>query len=303
MKISGFSMCRNADILYYPIKESILSALPIVDEFVIAIGASDASDKTLELVRSIDSPKIKIVETIWDLETYKHGSVHAQQTDVAMKHCSGDWLLYLHAYEVIHEQDHAEIVAKCEAELTNKKVEGFVLNYYHFWGDYHHIRDSHSWYSKEVRIVRNHPNIHSWKSAQSFRYYEDFSLEKYLDRAGTRKLNVKQIDGHVYHYGWVRPPEKMTAKTNALDEIHSHAEKRVSKPFQYGNLSGLPKFNGTHPSVMEERIKDLGWDPMDGQSVEFMRHDKAKAKIISWVEKRVLGGRKIFTDRNYKMLR
>ena len=32
--ISGFSMCRNADSLYYPVKESIESVLPIVDEFV-----------------------------------------------------------------------------------------------------------------------------------------------------------------------------------------------------------------------------------------------------------------------------
>ena len=44
MKISGFSMVKNATKLYYPIKQVILSILPIVDEFVIALGNCDEND-------------------------------------------------------------------------------------------------------------------------------------------------------------------------------------------------------------------------------------------------------------------
>jgi hypothetical protein len=36
MRVSGFSFCRNDVRLYYPIAESIRSALPLVDEYVIA---------------------------------------------------------------------------------------------------------------------------------------------------------------------------------------------------------------------------------------------------------------------------
>lgn len=46
MKISGFTMVRNATKYYFPIKESILSILPIVDEFIIALGDNDPDDYT-----------------------------------------------------------------------------------------------------------------------------------------------------------------------------------------------------------------------------------------------------------------
>ena len=46
MKISGFTMGKNVQKLYYPIKQSIMSILPIVDEFVVALGDSDEDDET-----------------------------------------------------------------------------------------------------------------------------------------------------------------------------------------------------------------------------------------------------------------
>jgi len=58
MKISGFSFIRNAIKFDYPIRESILSILPLVDEYVIAVGNSD--DDTRKLVSDIKSDKIKI---------------------------------------------------------------------------------------------------------------------------------------------------------------------------------------------------------------------------------------------------
>ncbi len=46
MKISGFSFARNADVLGYPVAESIRSILPACDEFVIAVGKGDPGDRT-----------------------------------------------------------------------------------------------------------------------------------------------------------------------------------------------------------------------------------------------------------------
>ena len=40
MKISGFTMVRNAGKYYFPIKESIQSVLPIVDEFIVEFNSS-----------------------------------------------------------------------------------------------------------------------------------------------------------------------------------------------------------------------------------------------------------------------
>ena len=92
MKISGFTMVKNAGKLYYPFKESVKSILPLVDEFVIALGDCDQDDTTRQMIDEINDVKIKVVETKWDVKEYPHGSILAQQTDVAKSHCTGDWL-------------------------------------------------------------------------------------------------------------------------------------------------------------------------------------------------------------------
>lgn len=56
VKISAFTIVRNAIKYNYPIVESISSILHIVDEFIINVGNSE--DNTLELIRSISSKKI-----------------------------------------------------------------------------------------------------------------------------------------------------------------------------------------------------------------------------------------------------
>lgn len=71
MKIAGFTFIRNAVNNDYPIVEAIQSILPICDEFVVAVGRSD--DGTLELIKSIESPKLRIIETIWNLSIREGG--------------------------------------------------------------------------------------------------------------------------------------------------------------------------------------------------------------------------------------
>jgi hypothetical protein len=70
MKICGFTFVRNAVKYDYPIIESITSILPIVEEFIVSVGNCD--DGTLQLIESINSPKIKIVHSIWD-DLHKEG--------------------------------------------------------------------------------------------------------------------------------------------------------------------------------------------------------------------------------------
>ena len=41
VSISGFSFIRNGAMLGFPFVESVRSLLPLVDEFVIAVGKSD----------------------------------------------------------------------------------------------------------------------------------------------------------------------------------------------------------------------------------------------------------------------
>ncbi len=313
MKISGFTMAKNADKLYYPIRQAIESILPICDEVVVAIGKGDDDDKTREIVESIDSNKIKIIDTVWNLEKYPQGMENAHQTDIAKEACSGDWLFYVQADEVVHEDDLPKIKATCEKHLHDENVEGLLFDYYHFYGDYNHFHFSHGWYKKEIRIVRNHPDIHSWRSAQSFRKIPDFDGIHYRQKEGTYKLKVVPVDAHIYHYGWVRPPRLMKKKMKALSVIH-HGENETNRiyndiEFLYGPLQKIKKFKGTHPKVMTEWMKKFDWEDKLQYSGGYpkermkMHHEKTKYRLVTWIENNLLGGRSLGSSKNYILYR
>ena len=65
VRISGFTIVRNAIKLDFPVEASIRSILPVCDEVVVNVGRSE--DDTLGLVRSIGDPRIRILETEWDM--------------------------------------------------------------------------------------------------------------------------------------------------------------------------------------------------------------------------------------------
>jgi len=94
MKLSGFSFVRNGIKLYYPVVETIKSILPLVDEFVIAVGKGDEDDTSRKKIEEINSPKIRIIDTVWEERYFKKGIINAMQTNVAKMECTGDWLFY-----------------------------------------------------------------------------------------------------------------------------------------------------------------------------------------------------------------
>jgi len=318
MKIDGFSMCRNAVKIYYPVKQSIMSVLPIVDNFIIALGKGDKDDETRKEIESINSPKIRIIDTVWDIEKYSGGSEHARQTDIAKSHCTGDWLLYLQADEVIHEKDLPAILQRCRYFQDKKEVEALVFNYIHFWGDYQHYQQGHCWYREEIRIIRNLPEIHSWQSAQSFRKIPSFDGFEYYRKKGTSKLKAARVDATVYHYGWVRPPDIMQRKNRAFnlnhlgkEKVRDQEEKKwYEKPYDYGNMNRLNCFTGSHPGIMKERIAEFNWEAQlrkRGRTGSYSRirlkHDLLRYRIISWIEKHLLFGMNLGRFRNFILVR
>lgn len=133
MRISGFSFVRNAILLDYPVREAICSALPLCDEFIVAVGNSD--DDTRELVKSINSPKLRILDTQWDNSLREGGIILSQQTNIAMKECSGDWLIYVQADEVFHEDDYDIIRLETARASAESDTDGLLFRYNHFYGN------------------------------------------------------------------------------------------------------------------------------------------------------------------------
>jgi len=103
VKVSCFSFIRDGVHLGYPFVESIRSALPLCDEFVVAAGKS--RDDTLEQLRAMNEPKLRIIETTWNENMRSHGFVYGQQKMIAQYNCTGDWAFYLEGDEILHEQE------------------------------------------------------------------------------------------------------------------------------------------------------------------------------------------------------
>jgi hypothetical protein len=315
MTISGFTMVKNAGKLYYPVKESILSILPLVDEFIVALGDCDSDDRTREIIHSIGNSKIKIIDTVWDVKKFPEGTENAHQTDIAKSYCTGDWLFYLQADEVVHEESLPVIYDRCSYLNKDNSVEGLLFDYLHFWGDYRHYHNSHKWYRREIRMVRNHPEIHSWIDAQSFRRIPGFDGFSYRQVKNTFKLNVAHSGVSVYHYGWVRPPSVMRKKSISMDTMYQ-GEEKVSKmkehrsvSFDYGPLNRLPEFNGKHPEVMKEWISGFSWknelqyNGKPSRDRALHNHERMKFRMLTWIEGNILRGGRLGEFRNYKLLR
>jgi glycosyltransferase involved in cell wall biosynthesis len=312
MKLSGFSFVRDGIKLYYPVVESIKSILPIVDEFVIAVATGDDDDTTREQIAAIGDPKVKIIDTTWNEKYFKKGVINAIQTNIAKQACTGDWLFYLQADEVVHEKYLPIIKSRCEELLDNDIVEGVLFQYKHFWGDYNHYHSGHGWYPNEIRIIRNRPDIYSWQSAQSFRRFDFFDNPR--QETGHHKLKVAKVAAEIYHYGWVRPPHLMQNKRRALDSVHWGSKRardyyeKAPKDFDYGPLNRLAVFKGTHPNVMLERIAQMDWKDKlqySGRPNPYRaphKHERLKYRLLSWIEQHLMGGRQIGGFRNYQLL-
>ncbi len=311
MTISGYTFVRNATKLAYPLKESILSILELVDEYVIAYIKGDEDDNTLEVIRSIKTDKIRIIEANWEPEKFKQNTLYAYLSDVAKKECKGDWLFYLQVDEVVHEKYLNTIKDACKHYLNNSNVEGLLFNYRHFWGDYNHCFTHHGWYPREIRIIKNLPEIHSWRDAQSFRFYSQFepSTTFYQSKEVARKLKVVHIRAEIYHYGWVRPPYTMSTKQDRMVETwEGQKAESVIIDFDYGPLNWVPLFTGTHPKVMAEAVSkifwkdDLQYNGRPNRNRRLYKHEKLKYRVKSWIELNLLGGKEIGGFKNYKIV-
>lgn len=254
MKISGFTFVKNAIKYSYPIKESVYSLLPLVDEFVIVAG--DSEDGTTELIKSWNEPKIKLIETVWDKERNKGALIYADQTNIAFKACTNDWCFYLQADEVISEIDYNLIKSELDSVNDSNKIEAILFRYVHFFGSYNYIGVGRQWYKREIRIMRKNDNIVSWGDAQGFRYK--------LENGKYRKLFAKQIDAKIYHYGWVRPPKIQEMKIKNSEQYYiakeiNELDENILE-FDYQNAYELTHFKGQHPKVMLGKIQyDESW--------------------------------------------
>lgn len=291
MKVTGFTIIRNAIKFDYPVVEAITSILPICDEFVVAVGNSE--DETLQLIRNINSPKIKILETVWDDHLREGGQVLAIETNKAFDAISEDtdWCFYIQSDECVHEKYLYSIKQAMLKFKEDKRVDGLLFNYTHFYGTYNYVGNSRRWYRKEIRIIRNDKNIRSYKDAQGFR------------KRDNSKLNVKPIDASIYHYGWVKPPKAQQAKQENFHKMWHDDEwmkKNIAnvEEFDYSQIDSLDEFTESHPAVFQNRVNNINWNfKFDSSQIKL----SIKDRFLLFIEN--ISGWRVGEYRNYNLIK
>jgi len=252
-RISVYTMTTDAiKNEYFPI-EGIRSALLFADEVVVLDGGS--TDNTVERIKKIDDPRIKIYTNKWLHSLGK--SMTGINKSLALGYCTGDWCILMDSDEVYHEEDVEAI--KQLPNVVASNIVGIEFNTLHFYKDYNHTMngcpDWKDLYNNKVYMVRNGQCIHHGAVNTEPDAHVDLD-GKPLNPDNTILTSIK-----VFHYGHARSKEAYVRKLNHIEGRHSGWKW---KPITADDFEWLPDykladFNGTHPAVMKGRI-DAGKD-------------------------------------------
>jgi hypothetical protein len=247
VKVSGFTIVRNAIKLDFPVEASIRSLLPVCDEVVVNVGRSE--DETLDLVRAIGDSRIRIVETEWDMT--RRNTVLGHETLRAMRECRHPWGVYIQADEVLHERGAEELAAAIQRHDGDPRVEGLLVRYLHFYGGFDSIATHRRWYRREVRAVRLDPalDIRPYQGAQGFRVGPEH-----------RKIRARLTTAEMFHYGWARPAQALREKRELGKTMYPWRDADDKKPL-LAWVPGIRPFRGAHPDVAQAWIAPRRLDP------------------------------------------
>jgi hypothetical protein len=288
--ISGFTFVKNAVKLDFPLVGSVRSILPVCDEVVIAVGKSD--DDTLGLVRSIGDPRIRIIETEWDMSRGR--AVLADQTDIALRACRHPWGIYIQADEVLADGSAEFLRDAIHAADGDARVEGVLVNYLHFYGSFDTIATHRRMYRREVRAVRTPAalGIHSFRDAQGFRVGPE-----------ERRIRARLSAASILHYGWARSDAAVKAKQEAHAQIFQwsdeKAKRRIEKnPFEW--LPGLRRFPGPHPAPVRDWVAERAAETVDTIGPRNFKRKHIRYVLSALVERAT--GWRPFEFRNYTIV-
>ncbi len=296
MKVSGFSFLRDGVRLGYPFEESIRSALPVCDEFIVAVGRG--SDDTLARLRAMNEPKLRLIETTWNEACRSHGFVYGQQKMIAQYNCTGDWAFYLEADEVLHEHDHDRLHDAMAHYLEDTEVEALAFDYRHFYGDASHLHTTSQVYRRACRIIRNSlraiaPDGLYWA------VIKDRTWHGGRNKRRTRYPRAAVLNIPIYHYGNARHERYIQDKAAMGNRYWS--EKQAFGD-SYGRLdpAQVSRFEGDHPAVMAHWLAEHANPSFSFDPDHRLTRRERKHRRLAWLER--LTGRD-FSKRHFKVIR
>lgn len=188
--ISVVFVIKNGVKQGYCFWESLLSCLPFADHIFISDGFSD--DGTYDYLIKFknkyeDLVPITLTQDKWE-DTSFHGEEIANVSNKIISGVTGDWIYYLQADEVIHEDsvEHIKHIA------TLDRFNSVSFPFYHFIRGW---EPSEEGYTESIRMIRNGRNSYLMGDAWNFE----------------GEINPICPAGHspqpIFHFAWVFPKQ------------------------------------------------------------------------------------------------
>ncbi len=224
---------------------AINSVLPYVKK--IFITDTGSTDNTLEVIKSIKSPKIKLTQT-----KINHPSelTKIRQRQLNKTHTS--WLWLVDADEIYPQKTAQEIV---QAIATNR-YEGIVVRRYDLLGDVYH-RQKETVGAYNLFGHKGHLTIRllNKKLIKGLHLIGDYPLEGYYDFSGTsvRDRNPQKYyltKNYLYHAMYL----KRSSQGGNLKHVFNRQKYKIEKGIPINNQ--LPEvFNLPRPSIVPDPLQ------------------------------------------------
>lgn len=228
--ITGINVVRNCIENGYPFIESILSAYPICEEYLVNDGGS--TDGTLEALKQLQwtYPKLKIY-TIPDEENIRWDSV-SNQINKMLRDAKGAVILLGNADELIHEDDALKVrrlALQTREDVLRFDRREITHNWTRLSNDVYH----------PARIARNHANIRqNWNAYGGDEFLYDHG---WPDPDRRNRMGVT-----LYHLYNVFPLNKLNKLRNDAEYLAPGDKRRVES---YEAFKGVKQVHVTPERV------------------------------------------------------
>src|SRR5207247_9626083 len=149
---------------------------------------------------------------------------------------------------VLHWMGAAALREKIREWDGEARVEGLLVEYHHFYGDFDTLATDRHWYRREVRVVRLGREIRSYQDAQGFRVGPE-----------ERRVRARATAARMFHYGWARPPAALRRQLAASRDLFPEVPDRTAAREARGRLDWPPlvrRFTGEHPRAAGDRVAE-----------------------------------------------
>lgn len=241
MTVTAHCVVKNEDIwLWYAIQ----SVLPFVDQFLIYDTGS--TDKTVEVIKTINSPKVIFEEKG---QVNKQELVRLRQEQ--LERTTTDWFLILDGDEIWSKKQIATILKV--AETSPKNIVAIFNRVRNLIGDvYHYLPEDQGNY--QIAGIKGNLNIRLIRKTEDLRIKGEYPLEAYTNQDGLVQNQDKNL---IFADLWYLHTSFLKRSSSDRNKVSGSFGK--NKLWQIGlkmKNSELPEvFKKPHPNIVPDPFK------------------------------------------------